>query len=235
MPYLPAGYGGNARYGRGGAGAGASFDTGDPERAPGVARVCLGAPRRRAALGRCMQCSRPPRDAPSCVALRFTWEGPSPLSPPGPLAALRLRQSFWPWPPHYVQEYAHHLARRMHLEEDFNATYAAFLEALPQPHEMLSMELFTDELLAMLQFPALVSPSLCSAGSPAAGQPRRLPLGCLCSVCSHPRRAEGGGARGMGCRRSSSAARWLWRSRCSTAPTTGTSTTPCLGPSAAAP
>lgn len=44
---------------------------------------------------------------------------------------------------------------RMHKESAFNKSFGLFLESLPKAEEMLSAEMYTDELLKMMQTPAL--------------------------------------------------------------------------------
>lgn len=56
-----------------------------------------------------------------------------------------------------LAEQTYRLVERLRLDAQFNATFAPYLAALPGPGEVLSPELFTEDDLAVLQTPELVS------------------------------------------------------------------------------
>ena len=87
-----------------------------------------------------------------------------------PLRANRPHRSVPSLPPGVAQEYAHYMLRKMHFDDKFNNTYGLFLDTLPKADELLSAELYTDNVIDLLQTPELVRPPL---------RPPRAPRACV--------------------------------------------------------
>ena len=56
-----------------------------------------------------------------------------------------------------AQESAAKWLKSIHRGPKFNNTFGPYMASLPQPSELLTSELFTDDLIRLLQCPKLVS------------------------------------------------------------------------------
>lgn len=58
------------------------------------------------------------------------------------------------------QESASKWLRAIHRGHKYNGTFGPYTDSLPHPSELLTSELFTDDLIRLLQCPKLVSTEL---------------------------------------------------------------------------